>query len=223
MTHFIFDCDDVLLDWESGFIDYVEQMTHTTIDRAGPKSWCLAEWIGCTPDGAKAWVESFNGSAAFGQLNARPGARELVWDLRNAGHTLSVLTACGERRDVQRARAQNLWDIFAYPPSVASDFISPFEGITMLPLGGSKFSYLFEFTRNRDPRNVAFIEDNFEHAQSGVVNGIKSYCLRRSHNRQQEADNPDTQVIWIDHLDAIRLDFIPANQPNVDYTARSES
>ena len=39
---------------------------------------------------------------------------------------------------------------------------------------------------------------------AGAVNGITSYCLRRSHNRTEEANNPDTAVIWIDNLTEIR-------------------
>lgn len=214
MTHYIFDCDDVLLDWETGFLNWLDP-DGTKIDRAGPKSWCLAEWLHCSQQEAAMWVREFNASPAFGQLKARPGARELVWDLRNAGHTISVLTACGGQRDVQRARVKNLWDWFAYPPSAASDFVSPFEQITMLPLGASKFQFLYEFTRNRDPRTVVFVEDNFEHALSGAANGITSYCLRRSHNREQEAQHTDTQVIWIDDLSQIEF-ARPAIQQKVE-------
>lgn len=204
MTHFIFDCDDVLLDWEAAFIAFFERASGHKLDAAGPQSWALNEWLGCAEGVARQWVEMFNASRDFGQLRARPGARELIWDLRYAGHTVSALTACGENRAVQRARVQNLWDWFSYPPSADSEFESPFDTITMLPLGGSKFIYLYEFTRNRDPGDVVFVEDSFEHAKSGIANGIKSYCLRRSHNRQQEAENPDTQVIWIDDLACIR-------------------
>ena len=224
MTHFIFDCDDVLLDWEGGFINWLDP-DGTKIDRAGPKSWCLAEWLHCSQMEAAMWVREFNASERFGKLKARPGARELVWDLRDASHTISVLTACGENRDVRRARINNLIEALKGPRD------NPYDGtgfdaidqIDFLPLGASKFTYLYEFTRDRDPGDVVFVEDNFEHAKSGVANGIRSYCLRQSHNRQQEAENPATQVIWIDDLDAIRLDFIPANQPNVEKATRSES
>ncbi|MBI1620051.1 HAD family hydrolase [Aquamicrobium zhengzhouense] len=213
MTHFIFDCDDVLLDWEAGFLNWLDP-DGTKIDRAGPKSWCLAEWLHCSQMEAAMWVREFNASERFGQLKARPGARELIWGLRNAGHTISVLTACGDNRAVQRARVQNLLNEF--PLGVEDALSEVFNQITMLPLGGSKFTYLYEFTRNRDPGDVVFVEDNFEHAQAGWINGIRSYCLRRSHNRLHEAGDTATGVIWIDDLDAIRLDFIPSIQPNID-------
>lgn len=48
--------------------------------------------------------------------------------------------------------------------------------------------------------NMPRIEDNFQHAQAGVLSGIKSYCLRRSHNRRCEIENPTSDVIWIDDL-----------------------
>lgn len=217
MTHFIFDCDDVLLDWKAGFLDWLDP-DGTKIDRAGPKSWCLAEWLHCSQKEAAMWVREFNASERFGQLKARPGARDLLTALHYAGHKISLLTACGDERPKRFARYGNIRDALGYELLGALT-----DNVHFLPLGGSKFKHLYEFTRSRDPGDVVFVEDNFEHAKSGVANGIRSYCLRRSHNRQQEAENPDTKVIWIDDLDAIRLDFIPAIQPNVDYATRRES
>lgn len=203
MTHFIFDVDDVLLDWQAGFAEFIKDMTYLTLDPAGPQSWCLADWIGngCTEKEALSWVREFNASQAFGDLRAMPDAREVVWALRDAGHTISVLTACGDHTAVRRMREDNLWNWFSYPPSVGSDYESPFERIDSLPLGASKFEYLF--MQSRTQRNAVFIEDNFKHAQSGVATGIRTYCLRRNHNRRDEAENPDTSVIWIDDLRAL--------------------
>ena len=95
MTHFILDCDDVLLDWQTGFTTYLADRG-IDLDPAGPQVWNLAEWIGCSDEAARSWVARFNGSASFGKLAAMAGARDVVWALRAAGHTTSVLTACGD-------------------------------------------------------------------------------------------------------------------------------
>lgn len=202
MTHFIFDCDDVLLDWQAGFAAFIKDTTALTLDPAGPQSWCLADWIGngCTVKEALSWVREFNASQAFGDLRAMPDARDVVWALRDAGHTISVLTACGDGRDVQRARMDNLTTEFKR----GSDrffYALPFEQIQFIPLGASKFENLYAASRYE--AGTVFIEDNFMHAQSGVATGIRTYCLRRNHNRRDEAENPDTSVIWIDDLRAL--------------------
>ena len=47
MTHFIFDCDDVLLDWQSRFHLWLTAHGYD-VDAKGPISWDLCEWIGCS-------------------------------------------------------------------------------------------------------------------------------------------------------------------------------
>lgn len=189
MTHFILDCDDVLLDWQNGFTTYLADRD-IGLDPAGPQVWNLAEWIGCSDEAARSWVARFNGSASFGKLAAMPGARDVVWALRDAGHTISVLTACGDAVGIPRMRVQNLATVFG------SD---TFRSITILDLGTSKFDALVRAATCHG-ENIVFVEDSFRHAQSGVEACIKSYCLRRSHNRRDEAENPASGVIWIDDL-----------------------
>ena len=191
MTHFIFDCDDVLLDWQNAFAGFLaDRDIH--LDPAGPQSWNLAEWIGCSDEAARSWVIRFNGSASFGKLAAMPGAANVVWALADAGHTISVLTCCGNNASVGQRRVQNL----------VSEFGSMFRAITVLDLGESKFDSLASAANTH--RDLVFVEDNFTHAQAGAVNGITSYCLRRSHNRRDETNNPDTAVMWIDDLTEIQ-------------------
>jgi hypothetical protein len=38
------------------------------------------------------------------------------------------------------------------------------------------------------------------HAKAGMANGIKSYCLRRTHNYEDEANDIGSGVIWIGDL-----------------------
>lgn len=209
MTHFIFDCDDVLLDWMGGFQAYYERNTATTLDPAGPQEWDIAQWLGCSQRQAVGWVQTFNTSQAFGNLKALPHAREVVWALRDAGHTISVLTACGDGRAVKLARKKNLTDAFRVDASTLSErgqlavgwcegIVQPFEQVQFVPLGASKFDHLYSTSRSN--ADLIFIDDSFRHAQSGVVNGIKTYCLRCSHDRRDEAENPDSGVIWIDDI-----------------------
>jgi len=201
MTHFILDCDDVLLDWQGGFIEHCRQHG-ITLDPHGPQSWDLSQWMGKSSDVCRRWVEHFNESETFKNLQPRPGAREFVSRLRRAGHTCSVLTACGTATYIRSIRYQHLMTCF--DQNNPNDLCSlPFTDIHFLPLGASKFEHLYKASQMSG--DLVFVEDNFTHARSGVTNGIKSYCLRRSHNRRCEAENPTSEVIWVDDLSCIPI------------------
>lgn len=192
MTHFIFDCDDVLLNWQGAFAYYLAQRG-IEVHADGPCKWCLSEWIGCSPAEARAWVARFNASPFFGTMDIMPGAQDTLWSLHDAGHTIDILTACGDACATRQARQGNLDRLFR------RDDLLPYRTVTCLPLGESKFDHLWNVTRNREPASVVFVEDNYAHAKSGASIGITSYCMRRSHNRVDEAVC-EAGVIWIDSL-----------------------
>lgn len=191
--HFIFDCDDVLLDWEAGFLKHMTDRGYSPTP-TGPTDWNLASWIGCNDKEARSFVRDFNGSRAFGELTACDGAVDLLWALKDGGHSIEVLTCCGTQRSVRYERAMNLMYRFGRPND--GDVLEPYDEITVLDLGESKFETLYKISQKRG--DVVFVEDNFSHAQSGAMCGFTSYCLRRSHNRQLESDHVGTAVIWID-------------------------
>ncbi len=199
MTHYIFDCDDVLLDWLGGFTPWVRDRLGYAPDPAGPQTWDMAAWLGATPEQTRKLVQDFNESHDFQFLKPCDGAFETIWRLNNAGHTCGVLSACGKNYTVGKNRFYNLAFFFNHHNQRA------FSEISLLPLGASKFDWLYKFTRKRDPQSIVFVEDNFEHAKSGVANGITSYCLRRGHNRDDEtAHAASSTVRWIDHISEVQ-------------------
>lgn len=199
MTHFIFDCDDVLLDWFNPFCAFLRGKGFH-VPESPPCQFSLADWLTVPAQTMVGLITEFNASPAFGNLKAMVGARDVVWSLRDAGHTISVLTACGDTAAVRLARASNLAAAFCYT-DLPVLYHYPFRGYDFVPLGESKFNKLFSYSHDiRLGCDLVFIEDSFAHAQSGVVCGIKTYCLRRSHNRRDEEANPDSAVIWIDDL-----------------------
>lgn len=204
--HFIFDCDDVLLNWQDGFIEYIWGRGYRP-NLEGPSDWNLAEWIGCTDKQARDLITYFNNSSHFGNLRPCDGAVDLLWKLKLAGHTMDVLTCCGTTHGVRYRRSMNLMEHFARPAEF--EVREPYSEVQILDLGASKFEALHQYTRMPIFDNIIFVEDNFSHARSGVLNGIKSYCLRRSHNRKEEAVNPDSGVIWIDDFAPLLETYIP--------------
>lgn len=199
MTHFIFDCDDVLLDWQGGFLNYVRKCGLSP-DPDGPTEWDMSAWLGTTPQYARKLVLDFNESRDFSRLDAMPHAKDVIWTLNDAGHTCSVLTACGDHYSVRSNRYYNLSSQFNKPRMGGYKFA--FTQIAMLPLGSSKFHILYKESRRFS--DLVFVEDNFAHAQSGAVNGIKSYCIRKRHNRNDESEHSlSSSVQWIDDIQGV--------------------
>lgn len=192
-THFIFDCDDVLLDWLGGFVKFLKANGYD-VNPAGPNEWAMGSWIGCSNAEAKHLVEMFNASPGFGQLQSCEGAAYAVWSLRDAGHTMSVVTSCGESLELKQARRANIHRVFDRNGEGA------FNRLTILPLGASKFDVLQSYARSHDTTTLRFVEDNFENAKAGIANGIISYCLRRPHNWVDEANDTGSGVFWITNL-----------------------
>ena len=205
MTHFILDCDDVLLDWQGSFMRFWSAHG-ITLNPAGPQTWDLSKWIGSSPEFAAEMVLRFNESDEFGRLEALPGVVSVVRSMRDQGHKVSVVTCCGRERKLRSARILNLWNCFGVSTVLDSradreHHLLMFDSVTFLDLGASKFDTLFQIAI-KTPECV-FVDDNFKHAQAGHRSGMKSYCVRRSHNRADEAANPDSGVMWIDHLSEV--------------------
>lgn len=199
MTHFIFDCDDVLLDWQTGFLNYVRKCGINP-DPSGPEEWDMTTWLNTTPQYVRKLVRDFNDSSAFDKLNAMPHAKDVIWALNDAGHTCSVLTACGDHHVVRSARYHNLSVQFNKPRMGGEHFA--FTQIAFLPLGSSKFDTLYKESKRFS--DLVFVEDNFQHAQSAAVNGIKAYCIRKRHNRHDEATREQgSRVIWINDISEV--------------------
>lgn len=205
MIHFIIDCDGVLLDWVTGFRQFMWDRHRHYIQTKAPDDYDMVKWIGVGSSKVHGLLSDFNGCTSFADLKPCEGAVQAVRELSALG-SLRVLSSCGDRPAVRVMRAKNLWAQFSIPS----------DQITCLPLGQSKFDFMWETTRNRDPRKVVLIEDSFDQAQAGVAHGARTYCIRRPWNRQEEASNPDTSVIWVDRLREIVLAFHPSNQLNVD-------
>lgn len=195
--HFIFDCDDVLLDWNGAFLKWLNRFGFNP-DPAGPKDWDLSAWIRCTPEESLYLIERFNNSDYFQFVSARHGAKETVWSLYDAGHRLSVLTCCGTRPRIRSDRMRNLHREFSRdssgPPWIP-------ERVVILPLGASKEVELYRFCEKYGPSSLVFVEDNLKHAMTGAALGITSFCLRRSHNRALEAKGEGAGVVhWVDDI-----------------------
>lgn len=195
MTHFIFDCDDVLLNWLEGFKDFLPEVGfHPNLE--GPYTWDMSEWLGTTKAYTTNLVNQFNRRPEFARLSPCANAKETVWRLKDQGHTCSVLSACGDDRKIIESRYHNLHMKFDKPHRPHA-----FTSLTCLPLGSSKHQWLVREAKRSTA--VIFVEDNFQHAMAGVTAGLKTYCIRKTHNRLDERGNSGSGVIWINDISEV--------------------
>lgn len=170
----IFDCDGVLLDWETGFRNWVLRHRPTTVFTSEyPTDWDLSHWIGCSPDESMTLIRAFNRSAFFGSLSAMPGAARMLYELERQRHPLFVVTSCSSDDLTVARRKRNLEIIFS----------TPIERIICLDLGVSKLETLRAFQTIFG--ECIWVEDNLKNALDGFTAGHRSFFLRRPHNEAQ--------------------------------------
>ncbi|UVK46781.1 hypothetical protein BPNPMPFG_002490 [Mesorhizobium sp. AR07] len=180
-VHFILDCDDVLLDWQRGFRQWVYANHGIKPEAKGPKSWSLAKWLGVPEARCMELIIDFNSTQAFGELYAMDGAIDAVHKLHQAGHHITVLTSCsGDAVTFARRRA-NLQRVFG----------TMVERVVCLALGESKRGWLDVLKQG------VWVEDNYKNAMVGVEAGHDTYMMRRRHNRSDEPDAYPA-ITWVD-------------------------
>lgn len=169
----IFDCDDVLLDWQEGFRLWMLATNGLRLDPAGPQSWDMDEWIG---QPALPFIERFNASTSFGDLRSCMGAKAAVAQLYAAGHELHVVTACSDDPAVIFRRERNLDRVFG----------DVFASIVCVPLGFSKTEALSQIAESTS-QPIIWIEDNHKNASWLRLRGRR--IIQRSRPRVRLLDD----------------------------------
>lgn len=170
----ILDCDGVLLDWETGFRNWVLRHRPTTVFASEyPSDWDLSHWIGCSSDESMALIQGFNQSAYFGSLGSMPGAARTLYELERLGHPLFVVTSCSSDPVTSQRRSMNLSVMFA----------PRFQRVICLDLGVSKLETLRAFQLVYG--ECVWVEDNLKNALDGFTAGHRSFFLHRPHNHSQ--------------------------------------
>lgn len=177
------DCDCVLLDWVSGFREWLASEHGIVPATLEPGYYQIADWIGLTIPESEDAIVRFNSSTNFGELRPLPGAVEALVALKADGHKLTVLSSCSDAPEVIERRQANL----------DRHFGPIFANVLCLPLGWSKATYLYTL-----PRGI-WIEDNYHAAVAGINAGHRSFILRRPHNIQLEKES-HAELTWLDDL-----------------------
>ncbi len=182
MTHFIFDCDDVLLDWIGGFRQYAAtRLQHSVTGE--PQSWHMGEWLETTDEVALELVAEFNSSVHFGRLLPVEGAPEIIarWAQSNRSR-LHVVTSCSSDSKTVDMRRANLEAHFGR---------RTFDTIHCLDLGQPKTKILQAWD------SAVWIEDNYKNALMGVDAGHRTFIRKRPHNAKFQ-DLHDDRLAWFE-------------------------
>lgn len=163
----VLDCDDVVLDWHKGFIEYVEANTPHKLNHNHPHdSWDMWDWFYDLPkERFTELVVEFNGYPRV--LQPTEMARPALLDLYYAGNELVVLTSFGGCPIQTKFRQDYLKVVFG----------DIFKEIIVLPLGYCKKDSL----KKLNPR--VFIEDNKAHAEKAIDLGIRTYLVSTTYNQ----------------------------------------
>jgi 5'(3')-deoxyribonucleotidase len=132
----VLDCDDVLLDWSSGFKRYIERETPYRQNVTKDTVFSIGSQYGISTAEGLGYVDKFNTGIYFQMLEACPGARQAVQWLLADDYDIHIITACGTFPQTERMRLRNL--DFEFGPGA-------FKEVIFVPGGHSKVEYLSNF------------------------------------------------------------------------------
>lgn len=162
------DVDGVLLDWTYSFEHYLK--TFYGIVPLKRNIFNMAEAFDVTDKEMVNMITSFNESSHIGRLTPRGDAVHYVQKLyREHGFVFHAITAISQHRDSWTLRQENLAAVFG--PRV-------FEEVICVGHGASKHNALSQYRNS----GCIWIEDNMEHAITGLQLGLESYLMTSFHN-----------------------------------------
>jgi hypothetical protein len=172
MMPFLVDVDEVLLDWTSGFQNFMEPLGHKRSE-AGHNTWRLEDaypGFEGDPQEMKKLVEAFNGSTHFGFLLPVTGAASGLRRLREEFPESAIVgvSSCGDSAVTLSIRKANLNRFF---PGLL-------DTIICLPLGGDKTRLFRSF------RPGVVIDDGIHNLKAAEATGHRAIAFDRPWNKE---------------------------------------
>ena len=207
MDNIIFDCDGVLLNWELGFIEFLEHHQLFDRDKYDPFAYNVHDrhaYLG-TKKVVEHYILIFNNSSSIGHLrvagkrNCTYSNKEVLHRLLDRGWAVTVITSAGLNDHSLQLRSENL--------EAAYHIVFPIESY---PLGALKG----EIYKGPPPSIV--IDDSIEQLYSWrdkYKNDIEYYFLMKTAANSNEIEKQmteliDNNIIVINHLSDIIIDYL---------------
>ena len=183
------DVDGVLLKWEEAFDDFMAGQGLTKKDQG---HFDLRKHYPDVPaEALNTYISVFNESAYMRYLEPMDGAVEYVTKLAEEGYRFSVVTSQTLNKVANRAREDNLKEVFG----------DVFEDFTFLETGQGKYFALQKFDME-----TIWIDDKPDNVESGKVLGFVPILLDLPHNRSYNNKQMNIQRSnsWKDIYDIIK-------------------
>ena len=183
------DVDGVLLKWEEAFDNFMAGQGLTKKDQG---HFDLRKHYPEVPaDALNTYISVFNESAYMRYLEPMDGAVEYVKKLADEGYRFSVITSQTLDKVANRAREDNLKEVFG----------DVFEEFTFLETGQGKYFALQKFDIG-----TIWIDDKPDNVESGKVLGLVPIILDLPHNRSYNNKQMNIQRAnsWKDIYDIIK-------------------
>ena len=183
------DVDGVLLKWEEAFDDFMAGQGLTKKDQG---HFDLRKHYPEVPaEALNTYISVFNESAYMRYLEPMDGAVEYVTKLADEGYKFSVITSQTLNKVANRAREDNLKEVFG----------DIFEDFTFLETGQGKYFALQKFDMG-----TIWIDDKPDNIESGKVLGLVPILLDLPHNRSYNNKQMNIQRAnsWKDIYDIIK-------------------
>ena len=183
------DVDGVLLKWEEAFDDFMAGQGLTKKDQG---HFDLRKHYPEVPaEALNTYISVFNESAYMRYLEPMDNAVEYVTKLADEGYKFSVITSQTLNKVANRAREDNLKEVFG----------DVFEDFTFLETGQGKYFALQKFDMG-----TIWIDDKPDNVESGKVLGLVPILLDLPHNRSYNNKQMNIQRAnsWKDIYDIIK-------------------
>ena len=183
------DVDGVLLKWEEAFDNFMAGQGLTKKDQG---HFDLRKHYPEVPaEALNTYISVFNESAYMRYLEPMDGAVEYVKKLADEGYRFSVITSQTLDKVANRAREDNLKEVFG----------DVFEDFTFLETGQGKYFALQKFDIG-----TIWIDDKPDNVESGKVLGLVPIILDLPHNRSYNNKQMNIQRAnsWKDIYDIIK-------------------
>lgn len=167
----IFDCDEVLLGWISGFLEYHNEMYHTNV--TGVSNYVFNRELGISAGVLQKRIDTFNTNWKFGALKPIDTAIESIQLLTKTQPEIAkiIVTRCGISDGTQQLRLLNLFNTFGIT----------FTNVIFLRPDESKYSSLAKLKRSYNI--LGFIDDCKDNIEVAEELKIDSYLLRTQYNQ----------------------------------------
>lgn len=190
------DCDGVLLDWRTGFLNWLPDHVSDSIQAGAMEEENFNDAFDYDQQHIDNLAVEFNRSPAIANLPAWKDAQEYVPKLADLGFRFRACTAMGKHELSQQFREYNLYKLYG----------NIFDEVNLVEVGGSKGPWLSQFKDSE----LFWLEDHVNNARTGHALGLKPIVVADSSNSSYtnlELPRTSEETPWRDIYHAVLKEY----------------